>query len=277
MNTLLYVTDLHGQRWKYDLTFSLAREIGADLVINGGDISPSGRRHEDQGRFYREFLDPYFGRFQAEGIRYFLVSGNDDLGILDPLLDRICANHPLVSHLSRRMDSVEGYSFVGMNLVTDYPFRLKDRARRDAEGYVFGPQLGPGLLSTPDGFREIPDWPAYAATLPTIDEELAALPAPPDPGRAVYILHGPPSGLGLDVVRGGAAVGSPATRAFLERSQPLLSLHGHIHESPDESGTWHAKIGRTVCLQPGQSPSGLTVVVCRLDPLTFERKVLPCE
>jgi Icc-related predicted phosphoesterase len=41
-------------------------------------------------------------------------------------------------------------------------------------------------------------------------------------------------------------VGSSAVRAAIERHQPLLSLHGHIHESRGE-----ARIGRTVALNPG--------------------------
>ena len=45
-------------------------------------------------------------------------------------------------------------------------------------------------------------------------------------------------------------VGSTAVRAAIERYQPLLSLHGHIHEA-------HAscKIGRTVCINPGSDYS----------------------
>lgn len=41
-------------------------------------------------------------------------------------------------------------------------------------------------------------------------------------------------------------VGSTAVRAAIERYQPLLGLHGHVHEA-------HAscKIGRTVCINPG--------------------------
>jgi Icc-related predicted phosphoesterase len=275
MGPFLYVTDFHGSRWKYERTLDLAREIGAELVLNGGDISPPGRRHEDQERFYREFLSPHFAGYQDAGIRYMTIAGNDDMAAFDGLLDEVCAKYPLVAHVSRRMVAACGYSFAGMDLVTDYPFRLKDRARRDAAGHAFGPQFGPGVLSTAEGFREIPDWPAYAATLPTLGEELANLPSAPEPSRSVYVLHGPPSGLGLDVVRGGDAVGSPATRAFILRVRPRLTLHGHIHESPEESGTWRAKIGETVCIQPGQSPAGLTVVIGRLDEMTFERKVLP--
>jgi Icc-related predicted phosphoesterase len=43
-----------------------------------------------------------------------------------------------------------------------------------------------------------------------------------------------------------APAGSTAVRAAIERHQPLLSLHGHIHE-----GRGEAQIGRTVCLNPG--------------------------
>jgi hypothetical protein len=43
-----------------------------------------------------------------------------------------------------------------------------------------------------------------------------------------------------------APAGSTAVREAIERYQPLLGLHGHIHE-----GRGEARIGRTVCLNPG--------------------------
>jgi Icc-related predicted phosphoesterase len=43
-----------------------------------------------------------------------------------------------------------------------------------------------------------------------------------------------------------APVGSTAVREAIERHQPVLSLHGHVHES---RGT--AKIGRTLAINPG--------------------------
>jgi Icc-related predicted phosphoesterase len=57
-------------------------------------------------------------------------------------------------------------------------------------------------------------------------------------------------------------VGSKAVRAAIEKYQPLLGLHGHIHES---SGA--AKIGRTLCLNPGSEYSGaiLRGVILNLD------------
>ncbi|HZU68331.1 MAG TPA: hypothetical protein VFA09_13735 [Ktedonobacteraceae bacterium] len=81
------------------------------------------------------------------------------------------------------------------------------------------------------------------------------------PDALVMNLHVPPYGSGLDdapelnadlKVQSNLGqtrfkpVGSTAVRAAIERYQPLLGLHGHIHEA-------HAscKIGRTVCINPG--------------------------
>ncbi len=274
MAPFLFVTDLHGSIRKYERTLALARETGATLIVNGGDMFPHGKMHEEQARFVREFLDPHFARCQDAGIRHLGLLANDDLGAHDPLFDAACGKYPLVENLAGRRVYVGPVDFIGMNLVTDFPFRLKDRARMDARDFTFPPQFGGGILSLPGGWKEIPDWPAYARTLPTIEEELALLPKPRDPANAVYVIHGPPSGLGLDVCRGGAAVGSAATLKFIESRQPLLTLHGHIHESPEESGAWMARVGRTVCIQPGQSSVGLTVVVGDLETMEFERRVI---
>jgi Icc-related predicted phosphoesterase len=81
------------------------------------------------------------------------------------------------------------------------------------------------------------------------------------PGRAIFSLHVPPYWSGLDtaprvddelqVVMTGSGpelipVGSTAVREALEKHQPLLSLHGHVHESKGI-----ARIGRTTAVNPG--------------------------
>ncbi len=82
-----------------------------------------------------------------------------------------------------------------------------------------------------------------------------------DPRRAVFMIHVPPYDSGLDtapildeqlrptvsagdVLRG--PVGSHAVRRIIEEHQPLLALHGHIHESGGER-----RIGSTICINPG--------------------------
>ncbi|HEX3618100.1 MAG TPA: hypothetical protein VHU61_16270 [Solirubrobacteraceae bacterium] len=82
-----------------------------------------------------------------------------------------------------------------------------------------------------------------------------------DPRRAIFMIHVPPHDSGLDeaplldenlrptisagdVLRG--PVGSTAVRQIIEKYQPALSVHGHIHESGGER-----RIGDTLAINPG--------------------------
>ena len=73
--------------------------------------------------------------------------------------------------------------------------------------------------------------------------------------RAVFLFHTPPhetaldraalDGMMVDYVPLDVHVGSIAVRRFIEARQPLLTLHGHIHESARLTGSWRDKIGET--------------------------------
>jgi uncharacterized protein len=81
----------------------------------------------------------------------------------------------------------------------------------------------------------------------------------PDMGRAIFNFHAPPYGTGLDEapaldaslrpMHGGAVmkpVGSTAVREGILTHQPMMSVHGHIHESRGV-----CKLGRTFAVNPG--------------------------
>lgn len=140
----------------------------------------------------------------------------------------------------------------------------------DDNDYVFPEQLGTGLLSTNDGWKELADWQGYARELPTLEDELHGLPRPCAPEKTIYVIHMPPAGVGFDKCAHGAEVGSLAVYRFIETRQPLLSLHGHIHESPEITGIWKTQIGRTYCAQPGQSED-LVYVAIDLSTTQLER------
>ena len=270
---ILFTTDLHGCTWKYDRLAALAEESGAHVIINGGDMLPKDRDLHQQGDFIREYLEGHWGRFETAGIDYLCYPGNDDLRIFDALFEQTCAKFAHVHDIAQKKVKLGGYEFVGMNWVVDYPFRLKDRCRMDTGDYQLQPQYGSGVLSAPDGWEELPDWQAYSRTLPTIEEELNGLVRPDVMSKAVYVVHMPPAGIGLDVCHSSEAVGSVALTRFLEKTQPRLSLHGHIHESPEVTGKWQAHIGGTLCIQPGQS-TDLTYVVVDLETLDAKRSVV---
>ena len=267
---LLFVTDLHGCRWKYDRLFNAAQEFKADVVINGGDLLPKAGDLFSQDAFITGYLDAHLAQFDSARVYYLCCPGNDDLRIYDELLESTCNEYPSVVCLAQRAFGIGDYEFVGFNWVVDFPFRLKDRCRMDTQDLAFQAQLGPGLLSTPNGWHEIKDWFSYARTLPTIKDELERLVRPQDMAQSIYSIHMPPHGLGLDQVGNGEKVGSKTIYDFLRNHQPRLSLHGHIHESPDVSGSWHARLGDTLCIQPGQLDP-FTYVTIDLDTLEFDR------
>jgi Icc-related predicted phosphoesterase len=274
---ILFVTDLHGNIAKYRRVFEAAIKHGVAAVVNGGDmLTLDSDLHGTQRDFIEGFLSPYFAGHEKTGIHHIGFLGNDDLKIHDDYFDETCRKYKHVVNLAQRRFELNDYEFIGMNWVADYPFRLKDRCRRDGPGYVFQEQFGTGLLSTPECFRELEDWPAYAAKLPAIEDELAALPKPAAAGSAIYVIHTPPFGLGLDVISSGEKVGSQAVSRFIGKMQPLLTLHGHIHESPAISGIWKAKIGETVCIQPGQMKANtLSYALIDLESMEMERVVEP--
>jgi Icc-related predicted phosphoesterase len=82
-----------------------------------------------------------------------------------------------------------------------------------------------------------------------------------EPECTIFSLHCPPHNTGLDDApqltadmslkdagRATVPVGSTAVREAIERHQPALALHGHIHEA---RGTH--RLGRTLCINPGSS------------------------
>jgi len=82
-----------------------------------------------------------------------------------------------------------------------------------------------------------------------------------DFSKCVFNCHVPPYNSGLDsaaeldenlkpkyAAKSTVPVGSTAVRAMIEKYQPALGLHGHIHECKAVS-----KIGRTLCINPGSS------------------------
>ncbi len=266
---ILYATDLHGDRRKYERMFDISKSHGVDIAINGGDMFPKTGNLFRQNEFIKRFLGKYFKCFEEAGIYYLCYPGNDDLMIFDDMFENLCSGFQYIINLAQKRTRIGTYEFIGMNWVVDYPFRLKDRCRKDTEMYVFGEQYGPGVLSSETGYRDI-DWFKHAESLPTIEDELKNLPLPDDFSKAIYIIHMPLANLGLDQCRNGARVGSTAIFEFLKEKQPLCSLHGHIHESPEESGRWLSELYNTVCIQPGQSP-GFTYAIIDLESMKADR------
>ena len=237
---------------------------------------------EIQAEFLATFLPEYFQRCRSHGIRYLAMFGNDDLGCHWLEWRRLVDEHAHVDELSASWHDL-GHDIIirGCPYVPDVPFRLKDWILRDDEDSASPQQLAQPVLSTPTGLQVIEDVQQFLRSRPTLEEHLSSIASEID-GRdmqqAVLVGHSPPADTGLAVIGDGTDVGSKATTRWIARNQPLLTLHGHIHESPDVSGIHMFRLGRTVCHNPGQSvPRYVTASVITVDEtsVNIERMLLP--
>lgn len=259
---ILYASDLHGRLSAYETVFERAVACGVSAIVNGGDVYPLG---PDLFAVQREFLESYFPdyleRVHKEGIAYLATLGNMDLRGHDDLFRRVMVQAPGAHCLLEESAAFGGYTFIGSAMSIDGPFSLKDRCLRDTADSELSSSLARVLVSDHSGIHGIDDWPDWVRKLPTLEEHLESLPRPKDPEKTIYVLHQPPLGVGQGIISSGIDVGSEAVADFLAHSEALLSLHGHIHESPFVGGNWRSKIGRTTCVQPGQLSGSESVTV----------------
>jgi Icc-related predicted phosphoesterase len=163
-------------------------------------------------------------RLRGTGIRCFITPGNDDYWEIDDVL----MQSGVVEFVEGRCVQLDG----SHEMITT--------------GYT-----NPTPWDTP---RELEEG-ALAERIEAMAREVK------DPSNLIAVLHAPPYGTDLDQapqltealsmkLEGGAPkigpVGSKAVRDFIANRQPLLALHGHVHESRAVQ-----EIGRTVCVNAG--------------------------
>jgi Icc-related predicted phosphoesterase len=164
-------------------------------------------------------------RLADSNVPLYLIPGNDDDFTIDPILDR--PEFRPVNADGKVLDIPGNLRLLSYGWSNETPWNTPREVSEDE------------LYRRLDGLAEQVD----------------------DPRRAVFMIHVPPHDSGLDtapildanlrptisagdVLRG--PVGSTAVRRVIEERQPVLSVHGHIHESGGER-----RIGATLSVNPG--------------------------
>jgi Icc-related predicted phosphoesterase len=276
----LFASDLHGRTDRYRKLFdAIVAEEPAGVFL-GGDLLPhpflslsslSGGT-EEYADFLSDFLFPGFEQLRAEmGSAYpevFLILGNDDPRV-DEEEFREQARLGLWHYSHGTQMSFRGFSIFGYSFVPPTPFQLKDWERYDVSRYV-----PPGSVSPEDGGRTV-NVPPHEVRYATIREDLDSLAGKMEMDCAVLLFHTPPhetkldraalDGKKVDYVPLDVHVGSIAVRRFIEERQPLVTLHGHIHESARLTGSWRDTIGRTHLFSAAHDGPELSLVRIDLD------------
>lgn len=268
----LFVSDLHGREDRFRKLFSLVAAERPSALFLGGDLLPSGSLlfgsgGGSQGEFLEDFLLP-----RLRGLRdalmgaypsIFLILGNDDARSEEQGVRRLEAEG-LLRYVHMLKTSLGSRAVYGYACVPPTPFALKDWERYDVSRFVDPGSVPPdeGRFSTAAGEGE--------RGFPTIQEDLAQLAGADRLDEAIFLFHSPPyqtaldraalDGRMVDSVPLDVHVGSIAIRRFIEERQPLVTLHGHVHESARLTGAWHDVIGATHCLSAAHDGRELAVV-----------------
>src|SRR5713226_3041041 len=209
----------------YTVTIAADRQVvSADQV---GDIENQIRRkgyyplHVTPERLQE--LDEDAEKRRGSGVRVFVCPGNDD----EMEVDDVVLESDMVELGEGQVVEIEGFKMISTGWSNHTPWNTH---REETEQ-----KLGERIEAMA---RNVSDF-----------------------SHAIFNLHCPPYRSGLDeapaidadlkLLHGGRAlrpVGSTAVRQIIDKHQPLLSLHGHIHESKGA-----VKLGKTLAINPGSA------------------------
>jgi Icc-related predicted phosphoesterase len=215
-----------------------------------------------------------FSRLKAAlGSHYpsiFIILGNDDAKIEEERLKEL-EKQALWTYSHNRCVPWRDYSVYGYSYVPPTPFMLKDWEHYDISTY-----LDPLCVAPEDGWLSVPV-PKHVLKRETILNDLQQLVRDEDLSRAIFLFHTPPYNTGLDRaaldgkkvdhVDLDVNIGSIAVRRFIESKQPLLTLHGHVHESAGITGIWKERIGKTLMMSAAHDGPELALVRFDLNDL----------
>jgi Icc-related predicted phosphoesterase len=272
MPLCFFVTDLHGQVDRYHKLFRKIEEEKPEAIFLGGDLMPSSLNLMIAGDhtytdFFQDILLGGFRKLQQDlGKQYprvFLILGNDD-GLYEESNIIAAAEEQLWEYSHNSITGFGDLKVCGYSFVPPSPFRLKDWERYDVGRYV-----DPGSISPEEGSHSV-DVEPHTIRYATIKKDLDRLTGEKDLSRTICLFHTPPyqtkldraalDGKMIDHVPLDLHVGSIAVKRFIEQRQPLLTLHGHIHESARLTGDWKDKIGETLSFSAAHDGPELSLV-----------------
>ena len=284
MPRIFFATDLHGSEMCWRKFLNAGRFYDADVLICGGDmtgkaivpvVQENGHFTVALGGEQQAVAAEKVGEVETQIRRkgyYPLRMNLERLQELDqdPVKRTECFQQVMLDGVDRWMGlAAEKLRGTGIRCFVcpgnDDEMEVDDVIRRS--DLV---ELGEGRIVDVDGFTMISTgwsnhtpWNTHREeSEEKLAERIEAMAGQVmDPSKAIFNLHCPPYKSGLDeapaidadlkLLHGGRAlrpVGSTAVREAIERHQPLISLHGHIHESKGA-----VRLGKTLSINPGSS------------------------
>lgn len=258
-NVLVVGGDLTGKRIvpivkQADKTYKM-RFLGEDLLLkNEGELEKAKKQiksvgyyvhvadeseiqalREDEEKLQERFAESMtetianWVRFAEEklkgsGVKVYMMPGNDDDYSIDPLLE----GHDAVVNPNDKIVLINDHEMLSLGYANMTPWRCpRDITEDELASKIEGLASKVSRMDRAIFNIHVPPYKTTIDLAPELDEKLR-----------------PKAAGGGGVIMGN--VGSTAVRNAIEKHQPLLGLHGHIHDSKGM-----CRIARTLCLNPG--------------------------
>ncbi len=281
MTKCFFVSDLHGHFDRYEKLFRQIEEDKPDAVFFGGDLLPHAfKKLENYDDFTTDFLFPQLHQLKKvlkeKYPQVFLILGNDDTRCEEEIFQEE-SKKGLFHYINQKKVYLNNYPVFGYSFVPPTPFQLKDWEKYDVSRYV-----DPGCIHPTEGSRTIEtnEDIEYA----TIKNDLEILTENEDLSNAIFLFHSPPyktnldraalDGIMVEHVPLDVNVGSIAIKRFIEDKQPLVTLHGHIHESTRLTGYWQQQFGKTISFNAAHDGPELSLIVFDLENVLEATRLL---
>lgn len=259
---ILFTSDIHASSGHLFSMLSVADRQDVDSIIVGGDIIPHYLPNtsevgilQAQAVYLEEVFIPEIEAFQqGRAVKIYLDLSNDDFICNRRLLEDRDGELFDLLHM-RKHKLTDTVDIIGYMNVPPTPFDRKDWEKPDSTQQPFAPGNTVSLRGYISSAGKLEETVIDLKSENTIENDLKRL-----SGRIerpfIFISHIPPYQTALDVLYNMMHAGSLATRRFVEKwsrkEKLILSLHGHIHESPSRSGSISARIENSLSINPGQ-------------------------
>ena len=223
---VLTVTDLHRVRALYELLEKAVASHQPDIVALVGDFLDAGGEHADQ--FSTAECAAFLGRLACKEVVF--VRGNHEN-------NNWWEFHAAWQMTGRPLHALHGSVFVqGPLVIVGFPCLMGDET---------------AFVESIQGTERAAQH-HEAAPLSWLPKTLRLHGSA---SRTLWLMHEPPAGTPL-TKEGSAVEGNPEWVAAIEQYAPWLTISGHDHVTPRKSKRWHHRLGRTECVNAGQSDTG---------------------
>ncbi len=259
---ILYTSDLHASSTHLDSMLLTADNEQVDCIIVGGDIIPHHLPDSwgpdpfaVQAAYLENVLIPKLKQFRTQHDRKIALDlGNDDFIWSRKRLEKYDGLLFDLMHF-RKQRLTRDTDLIGYMCVPPTPFVRKDLEKPDSvqQPYAPGNRITLKGMTSVRGFLEpkILD----LESKDTIEADLSQLSETID-RPFIFVSHAPPFNTPLDVLYNGIHAGSLSIAGFVkkwaQKGKLVASFHGHIHESPDRSGSISMDMEGSRAFNPGQ-------------------------